>query len=70
MTAKIILLGNVTCLDLPPDRILNAAVGQMESVVILGYDKEGQEYFASSISDGGAVLWLLEQLKKQLLEVD
>ena len=59
----------ITRLDSDPDRVLTKALGHCESVVILGYDKQGDEYFASSLADGGEVLWLLERLKKQLLEV-
>ena len=58
----------ITSLDLDPDRVLQKALGEVESVVILGYDKQGGEYFASSVADGGTVLWLLERMKKELLE--
>jgi hypothetical protein len=68
--SKVINLNNITHLDLPPDRILNEAIGNMESVVILGYDKEENEYFASSIADGADVVWLLEKCKKYLLEIE
>jgi hypothetical protein len=67
---NVVFLKTITKLDLPPDRILEAAKGELEGVVVLGYDKEGGEYFASSYADGGQVLWLLERLKKQLLEVE
>lgn len=60
-------LGNVTRIDLPPDRILEAAKGKLEGVVIMGFDISGDVYCASSYADGGTVLWLIEQLKKQLL---
>ena len=30
-------------------------------------DMDGEEYFASSIADGGTVLWLIERMKLQLL---
>ena len=71
MTAKIIPLNNVTTLDLPVDRILENAKGEIQDgVVILGYDLEGEFYFASSIANGPEVLWLLESLKKKLLEVE
>ena len=66
---KVIPLGNVTKLDLPVDRILEAAKGSLEGVVLMGYDKEGEYYFASTYADGGEVLWLLENLKKRLLEI-
>lgn len=63
------ILQNVTQLDLPPDRLLEAALGKLEGVVIVGYDKQGAEYFASSYADGGDVLWLLEKAKLKLLTV-
>lgn len=67
---KVIPLNNITILDIPPDRILEAAMGSMDSVVLLGYDNEGNEYFASSIADGSDVLWLLERCKKELLNLE
>jgi hypothetical protein len=67
---KVIPLGGVTKLDLPVDKVLEAAKGELEGAVVMGYTKEGEIYFASTYADGGEVLWLLEQCKKQLLEVD
>jgi len=69
MSGKIIEMPCITFLDLPPDRILENAKGRLQGVVILGYDEDGDEYFASSYADGGEVLWLLEMLKLQLLTV-
>ncbi len=69
MTAEVIRFNGVTRLDTDPELVLESAVGQLESVVILGYTKDGEEYFSSSLADGADVLWLLERLKKQLLEV-
>ena len=70
MSGKIIVLPSVTYHDVPPDRILQSAIEHgLSSVVIAGYDADGKEYFASSLADGGDVLWLLERLKKTLLEV-
>ena len=34
----------------------------------MGWDKAGKLYAASSITDGGEVLWLMELLKKKLLD--
>lgn len=67
--AKVIPLNNVTRLDLPPDRVLEAAIGELSNVVVLGYDKDGGEYFASSVADGGTVVWLMERLKLKLLTI-
>lgn len=65
---KVIPFNGITRLDLPPDRILEGAKGKLEGVVIMGWDTEGKEYFASSYADGGTVLWLAERMKKMLLE--
>ena len=68
MSAKVIPLGCVTRLDLPPERVLQSAMeAGMRGVVILGYDKDDNEYFASTYADGGTVVWLLERCKKALL---
>lgn len=69
MTDNVIPLGVVTRLDLPPDRILSEAIGKLEGVVLIGWDLDGEIYKASSIADGGEVLWLLERTKAALLEV-
>lgn len=64
---KVIMFDGITKLDIPPDRILNSFVGRLEGVIIIGYDKDGEEAFASSYADGGTTLWLLERCKKALL---
>ena len=65
----VINIGGVTRLDLPPDRILNNAKGQLEGVVIMGWDKDGNQHFASSYADGREILWLLESCKHTLMNV-
>ena len=66
--SKVIPFTGITRLDISPDRVLQGAVGKLEGVVIMGWDTEGNEYFASSYADGGTVLWLAERMKKMLLE--
>ena len=65
---KIIPLRGVTKLDLPADRILEAAKGKLEGVVLIGFDKDGVCYAASSYADGGTVMWLLEMCKQKMLD--
>jgi hypothetical protein len=65
----VVILNVISRLDLPADRILEQAIGKMEKVVLIGYDNEGAEYFASSIADGGTVLWLMERMKTKLLDM-
>lgn len=70
MTDNVIPLGNITYLDLPTQRVLEAAKAECtDTVVVLGYDEKGDFYFSSSVADGGAVIWLLEQAKLRLLDV-
>lgn len=67
---KVINLHGVTRLDIPPDRVLQGQHGKLEHVVVIGWDKDGNESFSSSIADGAQVLWLLERCKKAILDID
>ena len=67
---NVVPIGCITRLDLPADQILDAANGKLDSVVVMGYDKDGNEYFASSIADGGSALWLMERCRQRLLNVE
>lgn len=70
-TAQVLRFGGITKLDLPADRVLQGALDAgLKCAVVLGYDKEGEEYFASSIADGADVLWLMERLKLSLLTAE
>ncbi len=65
----VVTLDVVTRLDVPAERVLQAALDAgLESVVIAGYSAEGNEYFVSSIADGGDVIWMLERFKLALLQ--
>lgn len=67
--SNVIDLPCVTKLNSDPDRILRAALDKLEDVIIIGYDKEGEEYFKSSIPGGPEVLWHLERAKHKLIEI-
>jgi hypothetical protein len=69
MTGKLLHFNGVTRLNLDPESVLEAAQGRLKGVVVIGYDQDGEEYFASSYADGGEVLWLLERSKLRLLTV-
>lgn len=57
----------LTMADIDPDKVLNSAVGKLETVLVIGWDKNGEMHFASSKSDGRDALWLIEQTKLALL---
>lgn len=46
-----------------PDAILAAASGRLRDVVVLGIDRDGQDWIRSSTGDVGAILYLLELAK-------
>ena len=64
---KVVTLNVTTRLNIPADRVLQAALGELEDVVLLGKKPDGVYYFASSVADGGTVLWMWEKLKAQLM---
>lgn len=66
----VVILPVETTLDIPADRVLTGAMSaNLTGAVVIGWDERGDFYFASSLADGGNVLWLMEQAKIRLLEV-
>jgi len=57
-----------TLLDLPPALVLDAAkAANLEIVVIVGRDGDGELYAASSSSDVGMALVLFEEFKREVI---
>lgn len=53
-----------------PDAVLHGALEEgLSDVIIIGWDKDGNRFYSSSLCDGFQALWLLELTKKKLLEV-
>lgn len=68
--SNVIQLPVITRLDLDPQSVLEGAVeAELTGIVICGYTKDGEEFFAASFADGGEVLWLIERLKMKLLRM-
>ena len=65
--SNVIELGNITRLDLPADKVLDNLKGELEGIVYVGFDHNGEIYAGSSYADGGTVMWLLEWAKQQLM---
>jgi hypothetical protein len=66
--SNVISFRGVTKLDLDPDTVLENTKGMLDRFVIIGYDKDGDYFFSSTMGDGGDVLWLMEKLKALLME--
>lgn len=65
---KVTWLPTPTTHDIPADKMIDSAKDQdLKGVVVIGWDKDGEFYFASSFADGGDALWLIEQAKLALL---
>lgn len=69
MGNKFVIVNGVTSPEVPVDQVLRAAIGELDEVVIIGTHKDGKEYFASSVSDGPNVNWMLDRAKKALIEI-
>lgn len=66
--ADIIPIGTVTKLDSDVRLVLESAKDKLEGCVLIGFDKDGELYCASSYADGGTLLWLLEACKRRMYE--
>jgi hypothetical protein len=68
MSNNITNIGGVTCLDIDADTVLTGNIGKFNSVVLMGWDKENEIVFASSLADEGEMLWLAEKFKTFLMK--
>ena len=59
-----------TVLDIPPEKILKAAIdASLESVTVIGIKEDGSTYVAFSSSDLALSLWMLENAKLDILHL-
>jgi hypothetical protein len=62
------LVQPITKLDIECEKVLQSALDiGMGTVLLLGYDKDGEFYAAASTADGGEVVYLCELFKHKLL---
>lgn len=67
---NVTVLETVTSHKIQVDRVLNAALAaDLTSVIVIGYDPDGNFYFSSTDPSGGSVIWDLEVAKKKLLDL-
>lgn len=68
--SNVIVLPVNTVLDIPPERLLEAAIqADLETVVIIGRDKTGDLYFSSTTGYLPEVLWDIESAKQQVMSM-
>lgn len=69
MSDKVLPFTGATKLDIPPERVLKGALdGNLESVVVIGFEKDDRLYFASSYGRIELTNWLLDLAKADLVE--
>ena len=65
---NVTIMGGRTKLDLPVQRIMDGVdADKLESILILGWDKDGELFAASSTPRVGEMLHLMEMFKYELL---
>lgn len=66
---NVINFPGITRWDLPVERVIDNIPKDMEAIVVIGWDADGDLYAASNKASGPEVLWLLEQVKLKLLTI-
>jgi hypothetical protein len=61
---NIVILDCYTSLDIPADRVLEQAIGELDVVLVAGETPDGSLYFASSTPKEAKTVWLLEKMKQ------
>lgn len=68
MTAEVVTFPGETTIDLPPERVLSAALeSELSSVAVIGYKEDGELYLASSNAHAPDVVMMLELCKAMIL---
>lgn len=68
MTDNVIHLSAATRVDIPVEPVLKAAIkSDLTGAMVIGWTEGGDLYFASSLADGGDVMWLMELAKQALI---
>ena len=68
MSAEVLPFTGISILDIPPEKVLQAAIDAgITEVVIVGIDADGKHYFASSMSSAPEIAWHLDTAKWRLM---
>ena len=68
MTAEIFRFNGKTTLEIPPDQVLEQTTGILDSVLLMGWHKDGSFYTAASGPSIPEALMMLELCKKRLID--
>lgn len=66
---NVVTLSEYTTDEIHPNKVLMGAINAgMDVVIVVGYTKEGTEYFASSTGNHEATNWLMDVAKMRLMK--
>lgn len=60
----------LTSQKIPPDQVLEGAMGKLQCVIVIGLDTNELPYYAASMGEKADILWSLEQCKQWLLTME
>lgn len=67
MSDNVVDFTGKTVVEGSPDQVLKHAIGQIEEVaIVIGTDRNGELYFASSTSAAADISWQIERAKQLL----
>lgn len=69
MTDNVVPFPGTTTLDINPNVVLKGAIDQLEIVMVIGYDNDGEFYIAMSTGSVPEISWLLTQAQSALLKL-
>ena len=63
MTDNVEYLDAPPNMDIPPERVLDGAKGQVDTVLVLGWNDEGEFYMAASTGKAKDLIFMVERFK-------
>lgn len=67
--ATVVSFPGKTILALPPDQVLERAMGQLDAVVVIGQDRQTGEVYVAGSHDLAETILSIERAKRALLAV-
>jgi hypothetical protein len=64
---EVVNLSIDTLNHVPVNKVVGGAEEHLKEAIVIGWDNDGQLYFAASVVSKYEILWLIEQAKAMLL---
>ena len=67
MKDNLIFLDTKTKLDIPAERVREAAEKNCEKLIVIGIDKDGNDYYAANFADAALTYFMVSKFQHKLL---